>query len=473
MVSRGGRSRGCTQCRRRRVKCDETQPACVRCKKRGLTCDGPKAVTWIHSSTGSSSKSDSPTPPPENQMQLVQSKPTFTELSLSAFQDGICLSYTRQKLLKGGVVALAFNKAEATLGAIVPPPDGQLLLEKAVLSLATTFFGRQHQETKLTTKGYQMYGSVLVQLNLALADPHLQIANETVLTVMTCILLEIFLPTGNKSFLQHLKGLDAILRLRGPPLLTSLNEDYRIYHSLRLISVIGGLAMSSASVYSREDWKQVECELCDEHGKLRHAIFDIMADCTRLMAVRAEIIHADSPGIRNAVIEEASGLLKDLESIHATWMQDNARQLQVSTTSFGSPIRFSNYNSANTHLLCNLAIVSITDIIESLQPSSQTKAIQNAAALKIAYCLESDIYNTPQGGGAEYSTIAFVAIKIAWKTLGGLSSPEGRRLASAVKRTVERIFAVGAWQDIPQQSPRLDPQSPNRMIWIDRSSEMW
>lgn len=38
---------GCLTCKRRRVKCDETQPHCLRCKKHGVTCayTGPECST--------------------------------------------------------------------------------------------------------------------------------------------------------------------------------------------------------------------------------------------------------------------------------------------------------------------------------------------------------------------------------------------------------------------------------------------
>ncbi|KAH6986420.1 fungal-specific transcription factor domain-containing protein [Ilyonectria sp. MPI-CAGE-AT-0026] len=57
-----GRSRwGCTECKRRRVKCDETFPVCVRCQKRGAVCQSAPRLRqwqieapWINSRKGSS-----------------------------------------------------------------------------------------------------------------------------------------------------------------------------------------------------------------------------------------------------------------------------------------------------------------------------------------------------------------------------------------------------------------------------------
>lgn len=40
MVNPGHRSRGCPECRRAKVKCDEAQPACGRCVRLGRKCSG-------------------------------------------------------------------------------------------------------------------------------------------------------------------------------------------------------------------------------------------------------------------------------------------------------------------------------------------------------------------------------------------------------------------------------------------------
>ena len=117
MVSRGGRSKGCTNCRRRRVKCgmcpfayptfteskpgacadkkDENRPVCGQCTKRGLECEGPKDLTWIDQSRTFEAK---PTNAAQNAVVKIASP---TELSLKAFEDDICLAYTRKTLLRG------------------------------------------------------------------------------------------------------------------------------------------------------------------------------------------------------------------------------------------------------------------------------------------------------------------------------------------------------------------------------------
>ncbi|KAK9351837.1 hypothetical protein V1523DRAFT_427681 [Lipomyces doorenjongii] len=42
MVGLAGGSRACTNCQRRKIKCDETFPKCLRCVRSNLNCEGPK-----------------------------------------------------------------------------------------------------------------------------------------------------------------------------------------------------------------------------------------------------------------------------------------------------------------------------------------------------------------------------------------------------------------------------------------------
>jgi hypothetical protein len=189
---------------------DETRPICLRCKKRGLECDGPRGPVWIDQSDTFITTS------------LPGSAITKTELavelSFAAFEEDICLAYTRKNLLRGGPVEVACNKIgfheNAPIFARFPALN---LLRKAIVSLSVTFFGIQHHETRIIAKGYDQYGGVLRRLNTTLAIPEQQTTNETLLTALTCMLLEVFMPTGPSNFLKHQRGIETIMCLRGPP----------------------------------------------------------------------------------------------------------------------------------------------------------------------------------------------------------------------------------------------------------------
>lgn len=361
------------------------------------------------------------------------------------------------------------------------------LLRDSIMSLAVTFYGSQHRQTNIKNRGYEMYGKVLRQLNSHLAQPDLQTTNETILTALTCMLLEIFLPTGPNNFLKHMRGIESILEIRGPPNDPD-GETALIFHGLRLLSIVGALATSRPSLYSRQEWKQVPCIQKDEAGILRHRVFTILADGTRL---RHERDLAQSLGLVErypCIVLETRLLLDELEEIRADWVVFNESQLDNSTTQLGKDMHIANHVSATVGMLYHTTHICLLEVIESLDPSSKYASLRNAAAIKILKCLELKSYEQREGA-PESNTIGFVATKVAWQALGGFNSPEGRKLAKVVKAATNGVFAAGAWEANPNaglgllqnqqlsntwSNPPVIPGSMNEVKYVDPSGmKIW
>lgn len=201
------------------------------------------------------------------------------ELSFVAFEEDICLAYTRKNLSRGDPVELACNKIgfhENAPNFLRFPALG--LLRKAIVSLAVTYFRIQHRETRITAKGYVQYCEVLRGLNATLAIPEQQTTNETLLTALTCMLLEIFMPTGPANFLKNQRGIEAIMYLRGPPT-ESTGETATIFHGLRIVSIISALVESRLSLYANREWKFALVAATTKNGILQHQIFAIITTC--------------------------------------------------------------------------------------------------------------------------------------------------------------------------------------------------
>lgn len=400
-----------------------------------------------------------------------------SNLSFVAFEDDICVAYTKKNLLRGGSVELACEMIEWKPGAgDLTTEPGLDLLRKAVLSLSVTFFGSQHRQKKITRRGYQQYGEVLRQLNSHLSQPHLQTTDETILTVLTCMLLEIFLPTGPNNFLKHVRGIEAILDLRGPPV-SATETTSTIFHGLRVLSIIGGLAQSRPSIYAREEWKSIPPLFTGEATLIRHEIFQILADCTLLMSAREKVaVDSGSPEAYQALLANAHIALEKLKALFPRWERYNERKMDETTSGIGKELRIANHASATTYMLYNAAYMCILRIIHSLDPSPKHASLRNSAAIKIVRCLELRQFKKREGG-AESNTIGFVATKVAWEALGGFSSPEGRRLARVVKSAANGIFAIGAWENWDQDRPRLSPVVglgiADQMMWNAWNQPIW
>jgi hypothetical protein len=319
------------------------------------------------------------------------------------------------------------------------------LLRKSILSLALTFFGSQHNQEHITTKGYLQYGEVLQQLNTHLAKTELQRTNEILLTALSCMLLEVFLPTGPSNFLKHQRGIEAIMQLRGPPSETE-GSTVTIFRGLRVLSIVGALADSRPSIYAKKEWKQVPPAQTTEAAKLQHEILAVLADCTRLVSERDALlaVGTTADGLQHFT-EDVDRVLGDLELLHPAWVELNERERNASkeSSSLSTDIGVSNHVSATAYMLYKTTYLCILQIKNSLCPSPLNIALRNAAATTIAHCLELKEYEKRRGA-PQSNTIAFIAIKLAWQTLGRFDSPEGQQLAQVVGSAINKIFRADA-----------------------------
>lgn len=363
------------------------------------------------------------------------------ELSFEAFGETICLAYTRKNLLRGGPVELACNMIEAKQIASALENPGLDLLRQSMLSLSVTFFGKQHRQSQITRRGYAQYGNVLRQLNLHLAQPELQTTDETILTALTCMLLEIFLPTGPKNFFKHHRGLEAIMAMRGPPKETT-GDTATIFRGLRILSIIGALAESRPSIYARDEWKNAPIPAnATEGSMLQHHIFTCLADCTQLMGERNALLSGTAPLWNyEPLLQRVQSTLNHLITLYPLWQRFNASQLDPTKTlsPLAQELGVANHQSATALMLYNTVHICILQILDSLAPSPANTEPRNRAATTIAKCLELKEYEKREGAH-ESNTIGFVATKVAWQALGGFDSPEGRQLARTVESSLTAV----------------------------------
>lgn len=189
------------------------------------------------------------------------------------------------------------------------------LLRKAIVSLAVTYFGSQHREARITAKGYNQYGEVLQHLNTTLAVPERQTTNETILTALTCMLLEIFLPTDPANFLKHQRGIEAIMRLRGPPT-QSTGETATIFRGLRILSIVSALVESRPSLYASTEWKDAPPAVTSRIGLLQHEVFTILADCSQIMSDCSVFNVAEiNPNDRKSLLVRITSAMSNLSTL--------------------------------------------------------------------------------------------------------------------------------------------------------------
>lgn len=420
---------------------DENRPICNRCKKRNLCCDGPKELTWIYQQENAV----------QNRSAIILHNRMPGELSFVAFEDDICVAYTRKHLMRGGCVEVACDIVQRIGISDSAMEPGLDLLRNAILGLSAAFYGNQYRQKVLTDRGYRTYGKVLRQLNAHLAQPHLQTTDETILTAMTCMILEIFVPTGPDNFLEHVRGIEAIISQRGPPTSPS-GVNPAMITGIRLLCIVGALVQQRPSIWAKQEWRNIPPPHTDEGSLLRHEMLLILADCTVLMknskrpsinVARGEELHRKISLLRQ--------YMENLKVIHARWERHNASMLSDDVSSPSKDPIIANHASATTYMLYNTTFICILRIMYAFNASVENLSLQVAASLRIVKCLELNAYGKREGNSVA-NTIGFVATKVAWETLGGFNSPGGRRLSRAVKAAANGVFAVGAW-DKPENSP--------------------
>lgn len=143
--------------------------------------------------------------------------------------------------------------------------------------------------------------------------------------------------------------------------------------------------------------------------------------------------------------------MTDLSALYPKWARINDTELGQSKS--GSRMRdelgIANHHSATAYMLYHTIYITIVQMRSSLNPSVSDKELCNEAAEKIATCLELKETEVRQGMHIP-NTLGSMATKVAWQALGGFSTPEGRRLARAMRSPWEESAPTGTtWTNVP------------------------
>jgi hypothetical protein len=174
---------------------------------------------------------------------------------------------------------------------------------------------------------------------------------------------------------------------------------------------------------------------------------DRTAECTQLTSDCNSLI-ASGTALHNRepLLAQIDDTMNNLITLYPVWARINNDQLQQTEDSrMAKELGIANRLSASAYMLYYTAYICILQMKDSLEPSSTNKELRNDGAMKIATCLELKGHDE-QEGAAESNAMSFVATKIAWQALGGLGTPEGRRLARVVRSSVNGLYR-SPWGD--------------------------
>jgi hypothetical protein len=262
-----------------------------------LECAGTRDISFIQVEVPNPARSDGRPATLSTKRRTEDSHDGYGRIfptlsaSLGGSELGIYICYSRNKVLRpGGLLNLVLEETQLhdTITAGTSTATGQLF-HQTFLSFATLVFGTQHRQTNIIVKGLEMRGMVLKQLNQALSDPKCHTRDDIILSVVALSMLESLVPTGPRCYLQHRIGLESLLKLRDPGTNYS-SKTPQIYKSLRVMILFASVRMGRPSIFAKEEWKRVLRTDCSEKDLEEQYLFDVLADCTVLVAERDDML---------------------------------------------------------------------------------------------------------------------------------------------------------------------------------------
>jgi hypothetical protein len=406
----------------------------------------------------------------------------------------IFVCYARRRLTPGGPVDIALQQVqsdEAMRSGIVR--KAHQTSHQAALSFIYIMFGMGHGQANIIDQGYTIYGTAVKQLNQELSDPRYCTSDEVILSVTTLAILEALVATGSKNCRKHVIGLEKLLEIRGVKSL-SLSDSTHIHKSVRQMLLSASFNMRQPSILARAEWKSALKASCSNEDLDEQYLYDVLADCTVLVWERdlisndQELFLAGTADRRNEVERKLWALFCGLRAWREQW--ENKSRLwfrEVPVQSFGqnslqfsvdddwspisSALEFCNESAATLLMLYNATLISVTGTLVSL-PNTSTGIISDhrldlqggeldgehksmreeywypqwLAALEICRCIP---HYTVQAQRSETAFLPIIhwAIAMAWKTLSGDESAEGRWMRQLLNTKRGEMLAKVLWAD--------------------------
>ncbi|KAL4873881.1 hypothetical protein BDV12DRAFT_159783 [Aspergillus spectabilis] len=302
MVFCGKPSKGCGECRSRKIRCDQDRPTCSQCSKGNRTCPGYRdelslmfrdesqqvvrkakngsscrrtkkaatrqaatrkspPVSESHSSTTNSPdtsapsirKTSPPTPSPTahtgsdisgfndlEDVQLINVHQWTVQPSWQLTVDEAVNYFIRHNVWPGAIFMMNFEPKSPGHPSATLSEQAQMA---ALVSVGTAMLSRVRQSEELKLAAEQEYGHALKLLTRAVCNEKESRANQTLSAVLLLAIFEVITSRSIKSiekWTNHIYGAAALLELRGPEHLQS-EEGLKLFVQLRFQIIISCL----------------------------------------------------------------------------------------------------------------------------------------------------------------------------------------------------------------------------------------
>lgn len=341
--------------------------------------DAGTKVSWKRLDTESSS---STSPGPEISVQDVVPR-------LNEYEVYIC--YMRRHLFPNGPIDQELQKLHVSdldhARTSTKIEDNSLFI-RAALTFGTLLFGSRHRQTPILVEGYSMQGATLKQLNQALSIPGCHHRDDIIHIIILMAILEMYLPSGPRNWLKHMLGLEKLLGLRDPSLLTyAPPQTLELYKGVRHMVLIAALRNRSPSIFARPSWKAVLRTALSLETVEERELHSVLADCSVLNAASDEVARTlDLYGPVciervDSVRKNAVELLVFLHSWKERWDHDERNAFTVeddpeavtagAPQAFHTVYRFQDDSVTRMFMLYTTALIGVLEIIEAIEKLQQ------------------------------------------------------------------------------------------------------
>ncbi|KAJ4986095.1 C6 finger domain-containing protein [Stagonosporopsis vannaccii] len=332
------RSAGCFECRKRKVRCDETKPECNTCLRRGTKCPGyrPAQSFILHQFDTETERPQLIKEDEERYRYAYQTPPASDQSSTnSSRNNSFGTLVVRQEQTRaepqvpkqvsviavdriqhlGTFIRLYLPRAD---GPALPPPSALMLalptmpansqvLLAAIDALSAAQLAVNDRDRALVNRSRSMYGTALSQMLKAIQDPVLALKDETLLSTYMLTLYEVFVGvTQGHGFFYHVQGLLHLVRQRGPSSFTT-RLSLQIFHAIRYNSLSIGYHMRKASLLDSPEWLAVTARAAKTDPYV--ALNDICICIPRLLERTDKIGAPDCAGTElDSIIEDSQKL---------------------------------------------------------------------------------------------------------------------------------------------------------------------
>ncbi|KAH3944786.1 hypothetical protein HBI25_161150 [Parastagonospora nodorum] len=338
------RSTGCFECRKRKVRCDETKPECNICLRRGTKCPGyrptqsfilhrfdeqtdkPELIKEDESRYKYANHSPATQTTSPGSSQAVSRRPSAEEKPVDTTLPKRVSSIAADRIQHVGTfIALYLPTAD---GPALPPPSALMLalptlpansevLLAAVDALSAAQLAVKNRNYPLINRSRSLYGTALSQMLKAIQDPATAVKDETLLSTYLLTLYEVFVGvTQGHGFFYHVQGLLHLLKQRGPSSFQS-RLSLQIYHAIRYNSLSIGYHMRKASMLDSPEWLAVTVKAARFDPYV--ALLDVCIGIPRLLERTDDLAKAGNPP------DQITSLIADSEALvaHAfTWLSN-------------------------------------------------------------------------------------------------------------------------------------------------------